>query len=122
MTTAEIAKELVQRCRKGENAKARELFYSREIVSVEAADMPNMPREMHGIEAAKNKSDWWATHHTVHSASATGPFTAVDKFAVVFDYDVTFKPTGQQREMFEVAVYTVAKGKIVHEEFLYQGV
>jgi hypothetical protein len=30
-----------------------------------------------------------------------------------------FKPTGQKRKMVEVAVYTVAKGKIVHEEFLY---
>jgi hypothetical protein len=27
-----------------------------------------------------------------------------------------------RKKMTEVAVYTVAKGKIVHEEFLYQGV
>ena len=119
MTTAEIAKELVELCRKGENAKAMELFYSPDIVSVEAADMPNMPREMRGIAAVKKKSEWWSSNHTINKASATGPFVAVDKFAVVFDYDVTFKPTGQQRKMTEVAVYTVANGKIVHEEFLY---
>jgi len=120
MTTAEIAKQLVELCRKGENEKAVELFYSPDIVSVEAMDMPNAPREARGLAAVKKKSEWWRTNHTVNSASAAGPFVAVDKFALVFDYDITVKATGQQRKMSEVAVYTVAKGKIVHEEFLYR--
>jgi hypothetical protein len=119
MTTAEIAKQLVELCKKGENHKAMELFYSPNIVSVEAADMHNMSRESKGVDAVKKKSEWWTTNHTVHSASAAGPFLAVDKFAVEFEYDVTFKPTGQRRKMKEVAVYTVSNGKIVHEEFLY---
>jgi hypothetical protein len=119
MTTTEIAKQLVELCKKGENHKAQELFYSPNIVSVEAADMPNAPRETKGIEGVRKKAEWWTTNHTVHSASATGPFVAQDKFAVLFEYDVSFKPTGQRRKMTEVAVYTVAGGKIVHEEFLY---
>jgi hypothetical protein len=120
MATAEIAKQLVELCSKGENAKAMELFYSPDIVSVEAADMPNMPREMHGIAAVRKKSEWWTSNHTVHSAKTTGPFVAADKFSAVFDYEVTFKPTNQRRKLSEVAVYTVKSGKIVHEEFLYQ--
>ena len=119
MTTAEIAKQLVELCRKGENAKAMELFYSPDIVSVEAVAMHGMPREAHGLAAVHKKSEWWVSNHTIHSASASGPFVAVDKFAAVFDYDVTFKPTGQRRKMSEVAVYTLKNGKIVHEEFLY---
>jgi SnoaL-like protein len=120
MTTAEIAKQLVELCRKGENAKVMELYYAHDIVSVEGADMQNMPREMHGIEAVKKKSEWWVSNHTIHSANVTGPYVAVDKFAVVFDYDVTFKPTSKRMKMVEVGVYTVKGGKIVHEEFLYQ--
>ena len=119
MTTAEIAKQLVELCRKGENAKAHDLFYSPKIVSVEAVAMHDMPRETKGIDGVRKKGEWWMTNHTVHSANATGPFVAVDKFAVVFEYDVTFKPTGKRNKMTEVAVYTVADGKIVHEEFLY---
>lgn len=120
MTTAEIAKQLVELCRKGENAKVQELYYSPDIVSVEAADMQNMPRVMRGIDAITKKREWWASNHIVHSAKATGPFVAVEKFAVLFEYEVTFKPTSQRNKMAEVAVYTVSNGKIIHEEFIYQ--
>ena len=119
MTTAEIAKQLVELCQKGENNKAHDLLYSPNIVSLEAMDMHNMSRESKGIDAVRKKSEWWVTNHTVHSAQAWGPFVAVDKFAVAFDYDVTYKPTGKRNKMKEIAVYTVANGKIVHEEFLY---
>jgi hypothetical protein len=94
MNTAEIAKQLVELCREGENVKAMELFYSPEIVSVEAVDMPNAPREARGLAAVKKKSEWWRTNHTVNSATATGPFVAVDKFAAVFDYDITHERMG----------------------------
>jgi hypothetical protein len=120
MTTAEIAKRLVELCRKGENHKAMEELYSPDIVSVEAVDMPNMGRESRGIAAVRGKSEWWTTNHTVQKATVTGPFVSVDKFATVFDYEVIFKPTNTPRKMTEVAVYTVKGGKIVHEEFLYQ--
>jgi len=120
MTTAEIAKQLVELCRKGENEKAVELFYSPDIVSVEAGEMPQAPREARGLAAVKKKGEWWRANHTVNSAKASGPFVAVDKFAVGFDYDVTVKATGKQMKMSEVGVYTVSNGKIVHEEFLYR--
>jgi ketosteroid isomerase-like protein len=38
---------------------------------------------------------------------------------VVFEFDVTPKATGQRVKNREIAVYTVANGLIVREEFFY---
>jgi SnoaL-like protein len=120
MTTAEVAKQLVELCRKGEFEKAMTSLYSKDIVSVEPMDMNNMPRTMKGIDAVKKKGEWWTTNHTIHSMDVKGPYNSPDKFAVIFEFDVTNRPTGKRHKMAEVAVYTVANGKVVHEEFLYQ--
>jgi ketosteroid isomerase-like protein len=120
MTTAEIAVTLVELCRRGEFEKAINSLYSPDIVSVEAFEMNNMPRQTNGIEGVRKKTEWWVSNHTVHGVTVTAPFVSVDKFAVVFDMDVTNKPSGKRMKMTEVGVYTVADGKVVHEEFLYQ--
>ena len=49
----------------------------------------------------------------------TGPFPHDDRFVVIFDMDVTNKAMGQRFQMQEAALYTVANGKIVREEFFY---
>jgi hypothetical protein len=120
MKTEEVAVKLVEYCKKMQFIEAMEALYSPNIVSVEAYAMPGnpMPREMKGMDAVKKKGEWWQANHEIHAFKTTGPFVAQDKFAVIFDIEVTFKPTGQKRKMAEVAVYTVADGKIVHEEFL----
>ena len=48
-----------------------------------------------------------------------GPLVADSHFAVTFKMDVTFKPQSKRFTMEEVAVYKVADGKIVYEEFFY---
>jgi hypothetical protein len=78
-----------------------------------------MPAEMKGIEAVRGKHRWWTENMEVHSAGVTGPFVGDDGFAVYFDYETTFKPTGQRAVMKEMAKYTVDDGKIVKEEFFY---
>lgn len=120
MKTEEVAQKLVEFCQKQQFRQAVEALYSPEIVSVEAFDMPGspMPREMRGIKAVHGKTDWWEKNHDVHSFKTTGPFVAKDKFAVVFDLEATDKQSGKRFKMSEVAVYTVANGKITHEEFL----
>jgi ketosteroid isomerase-like protein len=42
-----------------------------------------------------------------------------DRFAVRLSYDVTNKPSGRRMKMDEIALFTVADGKIVREEFFY---
>ena len=94
-------------------------LYSPDIVSVEAGAPPGQSREAKGIAAVKAKSEFWTTNHEIHSFKVEGPLVAGSHFALVFKMDVTFKPQSRRFQMEEVAVYKVADGKIVHEEFFY---
>ncbi len=119
-STAAVAEELVALCRAGRNLDAIEAFYSPQIVSVESMGNEEMPAEMKGIDAIRQKNKWWMENNEVHSAQADGPFVRDDKFAVHWDYDVTFKPTGKRMRMDEMALYTVKDGKVVREQFFYK--
>ena len=118
--TAAVAEELVAFCRAGRNMEAINTLYSPDIVSVESMGNEQMPREMKGIDAIRQKNKWWGENNEVHSSVVDGPFIGEDKFAVYYNYDVTFKPTGQRTPMEEMALYTVKDGKVVREQFFYR--
>jgi ketosteroid isomerase-like protein len=118
--TAAVAEELVAFCRTGRNMDAINTLYSPDIVSVESMSNEQMPREMKGIDAIRQKNKWWGENNEVHSSVVDGPFIGEDKFAVYYNYDVTFKPTGQRTPMEEMALYTVKDGKVVREQFFYR--
>lgn len=117
--TAAVAEELVSFCRAGRNIDAINTLYSPDIVSVESMGSKEMPREMKGIDAIRQKNQWWFDNNDVHSAETDGPFVGEGKFAVYYKYDCTYKPTGKRQVMEEVALYTVNDGKIVREQFFY---
>ncbi len=119
MTTAEVAEKLASLCREGNHLEAINTLYSDDIVTVEACDSPEMPAEQQGIEAVRAKNQWWMDSHEVHGGEVKGPYVGSDQFAVYFQFDVTFKPTNQRMEMEEMALYNVANGKIVREQFFY---
>ncbi|MGI8742891.1 MAG: SnoaL-like domain-containing protein [Bryobacteraceae bacterium] len=119
MTTLEVGKKLVELCKQGQNMQAIETLYSPDIVSVEAASMPDMPAEMRGLQAVLGKNKWWLDNHIIHSASCEGPYPNGERFIVRFNYDVTSKPAQKRMQMDEMAVYTVNGGKIIREEFFY---
>ena len=119
MTTQEVANRLVKLCSEGKFDQAGEELYSPDIVSMEAGAPPGQSRESKGIAAVKAKGDWWVANHEVHSVRVEGPLVAGSHFAVTFKLDVTFKPESKRFQMEEVAVYKVADGKIVYEEFFY---
>jgi hypothetical protein len=119
MTTLEVGKKLVELCKQGKNEEAMKTLYSPDIISVEAASMPNMQAEVRGIAAVAEKGKWWSDNHEVHSAAAEGPYPHGDRFIVKFSYDITHKPTSARRKMDEMALFTVKDGKIVREEFFY---
>jgi ketosteroid isomerase-like protein len=118
--TAAVAEELVAFCRAGHNMDAINTLYSPDIVSIESMGNEQMPREMKGIDAIRQKNKWWGENNEVHSSVVDGPFIGEDKFAVYYNYDVTFKPTGQRTPMEEMALYTVKDGKVVREQFFYR--
>ncbi len=119
MTTQEVANTLVKLCSAGKFEEATKTLYSPDIVSMEAGAPPGGSRESKGIQAVIAKGEWWVANHEVHSVKVEGPIVAASHFAVVFKLDVTFKPQSRRFVMEEVAVYKVADGKIVYEEFFY---
>jgi hypothetical protein len=118
MTTQEVADKLVKLCSQGKFDEAMEL-YSPDIVSMEAGAPPGQSRESKGLAAVKGKAEWWTANHEVHSSLVEGPLLAGSRFAVTFKMDITFKPQSRRFQMEEIAIYQVADGKIVHEEFFY---
>jgi ketosteroid isomerase-like protein len=122
MTLKEIAEALVDGCRTGKERENLDRLYHPDAVSVEAADYSGQGRETAGLDGIKGKHDWWDSAMEVHSAEVEGPFLhGDDRFAVIFDIDATDKASGQRMPMREVAVYHVADGRIVREEFFGMG-
>lgn len=121
MNANDIGKKLVALCREGRNEEAAKTLYAENIESVEAAPPPHGgERTTKGLAAVQAKGAWWSENHTVHSAEAHGPYPhGDDRFAVRFVYDITNKPSNQRTTLDEVAVFHVANGKIVREEFFY---
>lgn len=116
----DVGTRLVGYCKEGRNIEAIKELYADDVVSVEAAEGPGSPREITGKDKVLGKATWWEENHEIHGASVKGPFPhGEDRFAAIFDYDVTFKPAGQRMQMEEVAIYFVKDGKVVREEFYY---
>jgi ketosteroid isomerase-like protein len=118
-STATVANELVALCRAGRNLDALAKLYSPKIVSIEPVSTEALPAEMTGIDAIRQKNEWWFDNNEINSYEVNGPFVGGDQFSVHYLLDTTFKPTGQRSVMTEMALYTVKDGKIVREQFFY---
>lgn len=112
----EIGKELVEKFNAGKAALSDFDFFSPKIVSCEGMGVGMEWRGRAGVDA---KNAWWSSDHTIHGASAEGPFVGSTGFAVKFCMDVETKSTGARETMEEVGVYTVNNGQVVREEFMY---
>jgi hypothetical protein len=117
----ETAEKLVALCREGRDAEALNTLYERHAASVEAVGMPGMSAEIVGVEAIKDKHDWFDSAHEMHGVTVEGPFLhRDDRFGVIFEMDVTNKHTGVRNQFRELAIYHVDEdGMIVREEFFY---
>lgn len=124
MSVNEVGEKLVAMCRENKNLDAIAELYADDVVSVEAMEPPGpqFDRVTTGRDAVRKKNEWWISAHDVHGGEISGPFPHGDRFAVVFKHEVTSKEgpmAGQRMSMEEVALYTVADGKITREEFFY---
>ena len=111
MTTKEVADKVAHLCSKGKFMEAVESLYSPDIVSVEPGAPPGQSPEA--------KGDWWVANHEVHSVKVEGPLVAGPYFSLAYKMDFTVKADGKRVSMEEVALYKVADGKIVREQFFY---
>ena len=119
-TLMKLANALVEANKAGEIDGLLAEHYSPDIVSVEAVATGDMPREAQGLEALKAKHAWWEGVMEMHGGETFGPFFFdPDRFAVRFTMDATNTQTGERFQGEEIAIYTVADGKIVREEFYW---
>lgn len=122
MDIREIAGELVAGCRERRETENLDKLYDPDAVSVEAMGMGGIDPVTTGIDGIRGKHEWWTSAHEVHGIEVEGPFLhGDDRFAVIFGMDTTEKATGKRITGREVAIYHVANGKIVREEFFYGG-
>jgi ketosteroid isomerase-like protein len=121
MSVNEIANRYVALCKEGQFHKCLDELFSKDAVSVEAFAPPGQDPVATGLQAIRAKGEWWVNNHEVHKGEVRGPFPNGNRFAVLFNFDVTNKPSGKRMQMDEVGLFTVENGKIVREEFFYQG-
>ena len=114
MNTQEVAQDLVALCRKGQFGEAGEKYWADDVLSVEPM---GDNAESRGIQAARQKGEWWSQHHDVHGVKVEGPYVNGDEFTVRFEMDVTNKDNGQRMKMDEIALYRLKAGKIAEERF-----
>jgi hypothetical protein len=91
-------------------------FWSDDVESIEGIGVSLAWR---GRDAMQAKGENWMAEHTIHSASADGPFVGATGFAIRFHMDVEEKSTGNRVLMEEIGVYSVRNGRVVREEFMY---
>jgi hypothetical protein len=119
MTLNDVANELVAGCRENRARENLDRLYAKDAVSVEAMDMGG-GRETVGLAGIHGKHDWWEANFDVPALTVEGPFLhGDDRFAVIFEMDTINKASGERRKDREVAIYHVAGGKIVREEFFF---
>ncbi|MEL7090902.1 MAG: nuclear transport factor 2 family protein [Pseudomonadota bacterium] len=119
MSLMDVANALVDGCRNGKETANLEVLYAPDAVSVEAMDHGE-GREAVGMDALRGKHAWWDANFEVLSGDISDPFPhGDDRFAVIFELRTRHKQSGEESDMKEVAVYHVADGKIVREEFFY---
>ena len=120
MNTEQIAKRLVELCRKGEYEQAQRELYAQDAVSIE---MPGAPAgalgDAKGLGAIYEKGRKWAEGlEAVHASNVSDPIVAGNWFSTAFSMDMTFKGRGRT-QIEEIGVYHVRDGKVVSEQFFY---
>src|ERR1044071_8145556 len=107
MKVKEIAKRLIDYCRKGDWYGAQNELYSDDAVSIEQQASPAFEKETKGLAAIKAKGEKFETMvEKLHKVTVSEPLIAGNSFAFVLGLDVTMK--GQERmDSPELCVYEV---------------
>lgn len=119
MTTQEVANKLVEYCRAGKFEDAYKELYSPKAVSLEMEGAQGFPLRVEGMEAIKEKGEQWNSMvEEFHGMEVSDPVVAGDHFSCSMVMDIKMKG-GERTKDAEIALYKVADGKIVTEQFFY---
>ena len=61
-------------CREQKWLEAINSLYADDIVSVEAQEIGEMPREMRGLDQVRGKPQWFLETSEIHACTIGGPF------------------------------------------------
>jgi hypothetical protein len=117
METKEIARKLVDYCKRADWDGAHKELYAENAVSIEAYATPGFDKETKGMTAIREKGERFTSMvEQTHSIEVSEPLIAGDSIAFVLRMDITMKGQGRM-DSPELCVYQVKDGKIVSEEF-----
>ena len=111
-TPLEIGESLVALFNAGKSDEAESTWYHRKIESIE-----DDGSVFEGWKGVLEKGKWWKKNFTVLSMKATSLYACSTGFTVVYEGRVR-AADGSEFDMRECGVYTVAKGRIVREQFM----
>ena len=118
MSTEQIAKRLVELCRKGEYEQAQKELYADDAVSIEMDGSQGLGNAK-GLAAIFEKGRQFnAMLEAVHGGTVSEPVIAGNWFSVAATLDATMKGRGRVN-MREICAYGVRDGKIFREQFFY---
>ena len=104
-------------CREGKGTQALDELYAPHASSVEIKGWPQ--ETVNGVEQLRLKHEqFFNSLEEMHGSDISDPLVTGNHFACTMKYDVTFKGKGRA-QIEELAVYEVADGKIVREQFFY---
>ncbi|MFT7684826.1 MAG: hypothetical protein ACI9FB_000167 [Candidatus Azotimanducaceae bacterium] len=122
MNMLDLGKKMVEQVNEGRESEQQFVneYYSEDIISIEGLGVDESHGRLEGIEAIREKHNWWYDNNDVHSTVASGPYIGErnDQFIIRFVLDMTPK-NGERMIMDEVAIFTVEDGKISEEAYLY---
>jgi hypothetical protein len=121
MNTEQIAKRLVELCRKGEYEQAQKELYANDAASIEMEGSPSGGGmgNAKGLPAILEKGHQFnAMLEAVHGGSVSDPVIAGNWFSISMTLDATMKGRGRVN-MQEICVYEVRDGKVAREQFFY---
>jgi SnoaL-like domain len=118
-TAKQIANRLVELCQQGKFEEAIKELYNKDAESIEPAKAQGWDTHIKGLDKFFEKGEKWRSMtETFHGLTVTDPIVMGNQIALGITMDVTMK--GQPRNNFEeIAVYEVADGKIMKEQFFY---
>jgi hypothetical protein len=116
METKDVARKLVDYCRKGDWSGAQNELYAENAKSIEPYASDDFARETSGLKNIKAKiAKFNSMVETMHSITVSEPLVVGSTIAFVLTMDATMK--GERMKMEELCVYQVKDGKIISEEF-----
>jgi hypothetical protein len=118
MTTQEVAARFNELAQSNQWDKIQDELYAENAVSVEPPHAQGL-QSVEGLTAIRQKGQMFqAMIEEMHGGYSTEPVIGGKHFSVGMGMDITMKGMGRMN-MDEVAVYEVADGKIVKEQFFY---